>query len=166
MTGPSQNQTEEPMSMDCNFPVESNHPKADLDMDSVKDIVMQTMKKRDVNSDLDSNGENISKGGVVVPSSSKELTSDNESKNLNRSRKSSVSGPDASKPLRKKAKLLRMERKAQKLTLANKLPEDFPKKQPKNVQKSLDTLLNEVQGNSRHKLEVCIQVCHNDKVNV
>lgn len=137
--------------MDCgNSFEESHHPKSEFDMDKAKDIVMETMKEQ-------------TKNTVAVPGCAEKPISDGQS-NANKNvevneatRKSSVTGPDASKPLRKKAKLMRMERKAQKLTLANKVADDIPKKEPKNIQKSLDTLLNEVQGDSRHKLEVsCI----------
>lgn len=155
----SQNPTEQHnnMSMDCsNSYMESSHPKNNFDMDQAKDIVMQKMnaKYQTVDSEI------ISKSSTDVPGCSDSLifesrTDDSDKLNAeDSSHKSSVAGPDLSKPLRKKAKLLRMERKAQKLSLANKLRDDIPKKQPKNVQKSLDTLLNEVPGNSRHKLEV------------
>lgn len=159
----AQNQSDQHMPMDCsNSYMESPHPKKPFDMDEAKDIVIQTMKEKEQKSGQGSNSENISKIAVVVADSAEGQS--NESKNLDTSdscRKSIVAGPDASKPLRKKAKLMRIERKAQKLTLANKLPDvdDVPKKQPKNAQKSLDTLLNEVQGNSRHKLEVIFVFC-------
>lgn len=150
-----QNQTEpHNMPMDCgNAFVES---KNEFDMDKAKDIVMQTMKEKDQRS----NTENISKSVVVLPGCSESQISESqndERDNVNAkdsSRKSCVAGPDASKPLRKKAKLMRMERKAQKMSLANNLSVDVPKNQPKNVPKNLDTLLNEVKGDSRHKLEV------------
>lgn len=153
----SHNQPEQHnMPMDCSSSyMESPHPNNEFDVNEAKDIVIQTMKKKEQSFDRVSNGENISKCSVVVPSCSASQT--NESKNLDTSdskRESCVTGPDASKPLRKKAKLMRMERKAQKLTLGNKVPDNVTKKQAKNVQKSLDTLLNEVQDNSRHKLEV------------
>lgn len=147
----SHNQTEPHIPMDCsNSYMESPRPKKEFDVEEAQAIVIQTMKEKDQGS----NGETIAESPVAVPSCS-------ESKNVDTSdssHKSAVTGPDASKPLRKKAKLMRMERKAQKLTLANKVPDVVTKKPPKNVQKSLDTLLNEVQGNSRHKLEVII-VC-------
>lgn len=145
--------------MDCSH-IESRHPKADFDVDKVRDIVMETMKGKDIQS---SNAEIISKSTVAIPScSEKQITESNESKitkSDDSSRKSSVMGPDTSKPLKKKAKLMRMERKAQKLALTTeKLSANVAKKEPKNVPKGLEVLLNEVQSNSRHKLEVVLLV--------
>lgn len=153
----SQNHGEHHMPMDCSnsYMEPANQQKNDFDMDKAKQIVMQTIKGKDQSS----NNESISKITVDVPGCSEPIAESqtdesNNSTTKDSSRKSCATGPDANKPLRKKAKLLRMERKAQKMASTNKLPDDVPKKQPKNVQKSLDTLLNEVQGNSRHKLEV------------
>lgn len=141
--------------------VESQLSKNEFDMDKAKDIVMQTMKENDQRS----KAENISKSAIVSSCSESHISESPTDKrdNLNTkehsSRKSCVAGPDATKPLRKKAKLMRMERKAQKMSLANKLSVDVPRKNPpKNVQKDLDTLLNEVKGDSRHKLEVYLSL--------
>lgn len=60
-------------------------------------------------------------------------------------------GADPNKPPCKKAKLLRLERKKEKL---QKKGIEFEKKQVKNEQKSLEEFLNEVQPDSKHKIKV------------
>lgn len=159
-----EHQSEQQLSMECSNPLmTSKYPRNEFDMDKAKDIVMQTLKEND----RSSNNEKLLKRDLVDSNSgcseshsskipiSENPTTENKSLNANSpSHKASVAGPDTSKPLRKKAKLMRMERKAQKLALTNKLPDNLPKKTPRNVEKTLDTLLNEVQGNRRHKLEV------------
>lgn len=151
MSNSSQGETEPQVSMDFTNSPELHHPKSEFDINKAKDIVMQSLKEK----------ERISNSPIGAGCSKTQVTQSHnqviESETLNASslnRKASVTGPDATKPLRKKAKLLRIERKAQKLALANQIPDTLPKKTPKNLEKSLDTLLNEVQGNSRHKLEV------------
>lgn len=155
----SQGEAEPQVSMDLsNSHPESNHPKNEFDIDKAKDIVMQTFKEKERISSSESPLLSLigdSNAGCSEAEISHSQITESESLNAgNSSRKSSVTGPDACKPLRKKAKFMRMERKAQKLALANKIPDTLPKKAPKNVEKNLETLLNEVQGNSRHKLEV------------
>lgn len=68
---------------------------------------------------------------------------------------------DPSKPLRKKAKIMRLERRLEKL--AQKVPDgnqevksaDIAKKaRPENVEKTLDQLISDVPENSVHKLKV------------
>lgn len=145
---------EQHASMDGNNScVEAHRSENEFDVDKAKDIVMQTMKYKPTHTEM------TQKNAVDVPSCSEtsDIRRPNETENMttnNTSGKSNVTGADASKPLRKKAKLMRMERKAQKLASTNQLLDNVPKKEPKNVQKSLSMLLNEVQDNSRHKLEV------------
>lgn len=151
----TQNQIgEENAPMDCGH-IELQRPKMEFDMDKAKDIVAQSMKEAE---DASHQARKNAKSAVTVPDCSKAVSESqsNDSKIVNSSDsipKANVHGPDASKPLRKKAKLMRMERKAQKLC-ANKLPNDAPKKEPKNAPKNLATLLNEVEGDTRHKLQV------------
>ncbi|XP_037033813.1 arginyl-tRNA--protein transferase 1 isoform X2 [Bradysia coprophila] len=156
VTSPNQTEQHAPMDYNSSF-VEPNRSEIEFDVDKAKDIVLQTMKEKGAQG---CNSEMVQKNAVVVPSCSENYISgskSNENGNAttkDTSRKSSVSGPDASKPLKKKAKLMRMERKAQKLASTNQLPDHVPKKEAKNVQKTLAMLLNEVPENCRHKLEV------------
>lgn len=146
--------------MDCNSLLVEPSEK-ELDMDKVKDIVLQTMKeKRTEGCSTEKANE------VTAPSCSENHISDNVTTKVT----TSAADPHATKPLRKKAKLMRMERKAEKLASAKKSSADVPekepssadvsKKEPKNVQKTLAMLLNEVQDNCRHKLEVWICLCN------
>lgn len=149
---------EQQVSMDCsNSQMQSQYPKSGFDVNKVKNIVKQSMEVKARNG----NNENLLNSTVVDtnPSRSDNQNSENQfskkkSSESSSSRKSSVNGPDPTKPLRKKAKLMRMERKAEKLALTNRSSENVRKKSLKNVEKSLDALLNEVQSNGRHKLEV------------
>lgn len=61
-------------------------------------------------------------------------------------------GADSSKPPCKKAKLLRLERKKEKLL---KQGLSLEKKQPAQSQKSIEEFLDEISQNSKHKLRVC-----------
>lgn len=78
------------------------------------------------------------------------------------SQKNKIHGPDQSKPLRKKAKILRLERKAAKKS-QNSHETDAPSllnqttKKHKNEEKTLEMLLNEIPENSLHKFQVKIK---------
>lgn len=69
-------------------------------------------------------------------------------------------GADPSKPPCKKAKLLRLERKSQKLL---KKGEDVSatSNRPNNQQKSLNQFLEEIPTTSKHKLKVSLFLVYN-----
>lgn len=66
---------------------------------------------------------------------------------------------DVTKPPCKKAKLMRIERKRQKLAAAGIDPETVQQQtqkiKPQNEAKSLEQFLSELPENTKHKLRVC-----------
>lgn len=91
-----------------------------------------------------------------LESNIKKNSSDNKGvRVLNKNNYSQGVGADPSKPPCKKAKLLRLERKSQKLL---KKGEDISttSNRPSNQQKSLNQFLEEIPTTSKHKLKVSL----------
>lgn len=148
-TSSTEQKQAEQLSTDCsNHQIELHTPKTEFDLENVNDIVMQS--KDEADADFKDNTDSKTAIAETVAFS----FGNKSSEECNSASKSNPIGPDPSKPLRKKAKFMRMERKADKLTQSNQPNNKLLKKSPKNIEKNLESLLNEVQGKSRHKLEV------------
>lgn len=123
--------------------------KTNVDLDKIQPALMEGISST---SELPSTSKALK---VEAPNEIKKNIAENKSNNHK-----IVHGPDPSKPLRKKAKLLRLEKKSAKSIL--KKDETYTPslskttKKPKNEEKSLEILLNEIPKNSLHKFQVKI----------
>lgn len=114
-------------------PSKENVPRMDIRLEDI-----QTMDTLDNNipSTSEFKSNNVAEHKILKPNHTEELKS----------------GPDPSKPLRKKAKHLRIERKKQKL--AEKGISFEPESKSKNIEKTIEEFFNEHPSDGVHKLEV------------
>lgn len=147
--------------------ITSNQPKIAIDMDSVLKVIENA-----------ENGKNPSATGTAAPSLSQANHSENydgSASNVSQMKEShkrgAVTGPDPTKPLQPKAKLLRQQRKAEKLLAkANASPAietaetataaaagvtaSNVKKVPNNTEKTLKSFITEAPTDGKHQLKV------------
>lgn len=149
--------------------ITSNQPKIAIDMDNVLKVIENA-----------ENGKKSTKTGhATLLTQTNHLSSDEAAASTSNSHNSSqlkesnkrgaVTGPDPTKPLQPKAKLLRQQRKAEKLlakanaspTIAaatatvKPVPAPAPqKKLQKNMEKALKSFIDETPTDGKHKLKV------------
>lgn len=112
-------------------PSKENVPRMDIKLEDI-----QNMDTLDNNKASTSKSNNVTENKILKPNHTEELKS----------------GPDPSKPLRKKAKQLRIERKKQKL--AEKGISFEPESKSHNTEKTLEQFFMEHPTDGAHKLEV------------
>lgn len=141
--------------------ITSNQPKVQIDIDNVLDIIEKAENgpKIDVTIATPSNMDKALQTSDTGMCSNKKLNNESNKRGL-------VAGPDPTKPLQPKAKLLRQQRKAEKQQAkANAMSTDtngataseIPSasgKLPKNIQKDLKSLIDEIPTDGAHKLKV------------
>lgn len=119
--------------------ITSNEPKNQIDVNSMINIIK--------------NSSNTTNGPVEsIANQSNDVECPIEAKQL--------SGPDPTKPLCKKAKLLRQQRKLEKQMMKSNLPADSKvdtmpwKKTVKHTEHTLQSLIKSMPTDGKHKLEV------------
>lgn len=149
--------------------ITSNQPKVPIDIDNVLDIIEKAENGPKTNATTSCS--TVSDGGSEQKSDTG-LCSNKKSSNESNKR-GLVAGPDPTKPLQPKAKLLRKQRKAEKQQAkANAMSTDatataapVSEKTPKNIQKDLKSLIDEIPTDGAHVLKVlqiatvfCLQI--------
>lgn len=143
--------------------ITSNQPKIAIDMDSVLKVIenaesSKNMAATSATSSL-SQANRTKSGGDG--SASKSQTKESH-------KRGAVTGPDPTKPLQPKAKLLRQQRKAEKLAAkagaspaiataeasSSSTAAVVAKKMPKNAEKTLKSFIGETPTDGKHKLKV------------
>lgn len=138
--------------------ITSNQPKIAIDIDNVLKVIETSENESEIAAD----------GSAVVnaqpqTSDTKMNCCNNKSKGESNKR-GMISGPDPTKPLQPKAKVLRQQRKAAKLLAkgddVNTVPADdveviAVKKESKNLEKNLKSFIDGVPADGKHKLKVC-----------
>lgn len=139
--------------------ITSNQPEVAIDIDNVLKVIetAENSAETQAGSAINVNAQNVE--------SDTEADSCNRKKSNNESHKrGAVAGPDPTKPLQPRAKLLRQQRKAEKLAAkvnsTNAVSDDTSKadatnKPPKNTEKTLKSFINEMPADGKHKLKVC-----------
>lgn len=148
--------------------ITSNQPKIAIDMDNVLKVIENA-----------ENGKKSTETGSASSSGQMHHTAGDEpaGSDLSHSRtkeahkRGAVTGPDPTKPLQPKAKLLRQQRKAEKLLAkanaspaiasaaapAVEVPAMAQKKAPKNMEKALKSFIEETPTDGKHQLKVCMK---------
>lgn len=137
--------------------ITSNQPKVPIDIDNVLDIIEKAENGPKTNATTSSSLVNAGSAQKSDTGLSSNKKSNNES-----NKRGLVAGPDPTKPLQPKAKLLRKQRKAEKQQAkANAMSTDasvavasISEKAPKNIQKDLKSLIDEIPTDGAHKLKV------------
>lgn len=140
--------------------ITSNQPKVAIDMDNVLKVI-----------ETAENGTETQTGSAIntvdaqnVNSATDANSCSSQKMNMESQKRGAVVGPDPTKPLQPKAKVLRQQRKAEKLAakanLTNSVSNDTDNKdatykQPKNTEKSLKSFIDEVATGGKHELKVC-----------
>lgn len=137
--------------------ITSNQPKVSIDLDNVLELIEKA--ENCIETATSSSAITVN---TQPENSSNRGTSNCNDKLKNESNKRGVyTGPDPTKPLQPKAKLLRQQRKAEKLLAKTKTDtvEAIPvKKTPKNLEKNLKAFINEMpEINGKHTLKVFIR---------
>lgn len=153
--------------------ITSNQPKIAIDMDSVLKVIENAE-----NGKKSSATRNTTSLSQVNHTKSDDGSTSNSNSNCQMKeshKRGAVTGPDPTKPLQPKAKLLRQQRKAEKLlakanaspAIATAEPSStstnaaataatlIAKKVSKNVEKTLKSFINETPTDGKHKLKVC-----------
>lgn len=143
--------------------ITSNQPKVAIDIENVLKVIENAengIAKTEAGSAIAPIKQQIS-DGTVGANRTKKLNSETH-------KRGAVAGPDPTKPLQPKAKLLRQQRKAEKLlakanaTAMDTQPTDAvdqaaaAKKPPKNTEKTLQSFINEMAPDGKHTLKVSI----------
>lgn len=142
--------------------ITSNQPKVPIDIDNVLDIIEKAEKGTKTEATSSSGSSSITMDGQVQ---NRDTGSCSNKKSTESNKRGLVAGPDPTKPLQPKAKLLRQQRKAEKLQAkANAMPTNangetatpttVPEKVAKNLQKDLKSLIDEIPADGAHKLKV------------
>lgn len=163
---------------DCDVKMDAEQPNDAVESSALAECKMITSNQPKVVFDIDNALEMIEKSENgsqqselssaikpdVQPKKSDTGSSSCNSKSNESNKRGFVAGPDATKPLQPKAKLLRQQRKSEKLLkLANSSSEmistslaELPttKKTPKNIEKNLKALINEMPADGKYKLKV------------
>lgn len=141
--------------------ITSNQPKESIDIDNMLEIIENTEnvvnKEKPSTSSAATKTDDQQETGDMGTSDSKKSTNESNKRGL-------VIGADPSKPLQQKAKLLRQQRKAEKLRAkASSCGMTSPdasgtdivvKKSPKNIPKDLKSMIDEMPTDGVHKLKV------------
>ncbi|XP_031630480.1 arginyl-tRNA--protein transferase 1 isoform X1 [Contarinia nasturtii] len=147
--------------------ITSNQPKESIDIDNMLEIIENT--ENDVNKQKPSTSSAATK--IDEPQTKKAETSDNCNKN---NKRGLVVGADPTKPLQPKAKLLRQQRKAEKLlakTNASGMASNddasetaiVAKKSPNNITKDLKSMIDEMPTDGVHKLKLLVVNVESDE---
>lgn len=141
--------------------IASNQPKIAIDVDNMLEIIERA-----------ENGTKAEPSSSISPNSSSPVAqaqaqkSDTQTTDCNKetrseaNKKGVVTGPDPTKPKQLKAKLLRQQRKAEKLQAKGNSSDGMNeeptpvKKEPKNVAKDLQAFINETPDGGHHRLKV------------
>lgn len=146
--------------------ITSNQPKIEIDMDNVLRVIENAENGE---KSMETTGDATSSAQTGKTSNDESGHNSNKLKvNCESHKRGAVTGPDPTKPLQPKAKLLRQQRKAEKLLAkANASSENttlhgpivtatiVAKKVPKNIEKTLKSFIDETPINGKHKLKVC-----------
>lgn len=150
--------------------ITSNQPKVAIDIDNVLKVIENADK---CSSSSSSTGNTEAGNAIQCEKASCEnsdtMASNSISKNSNNEshKRGAVAGPDPTKPLQPKAKVLRQQRKAEKLlskansmntptTNENNVSDvDAAKKNSKNTEKTFKSFIHEMPADGKHKLKVC-----------
>lgn len=150
--------------------ITSNQPKIAIDMDSVLKVI-----------EIAENGKNTLGIAPSLLQANHTENDDGPASNVSQMKEShkrgAVTGPDPTKPLQPKAKLLRQQRKAEKLlaranaspaiataeatasavaaTAVAEVKTSIVNKAPKNTEKTLKSFIDEAPIDGKHKLKVC-----------
>lgn len=140
--------------------ITSNQPKVSIDIDNVLDIIEKAENgtKNDAPSSSTKSADAQREIGDTGVCGNKKSNNESNKRGL-------VAGPDPTKPLQPKAKLLRQQRKAEKQqakanamsTNANEetaVKATVSTKAPKNIPKNLKSLIDEAPADGVHKLKV------------
>lgn len=138
--------------------ITSNQPKIPIDIDNVLDIIEKAENGPKINATTSSSS--VHEAGSVQKSDTGMCS--NKKSSIESNKRGLVAGPDPTKPLQPKAKLLRKQRKAEKQQAkADAMSTDttvavapVSEKAPKNIQKDLKSLIDEIPIDGAHKLKV------------
>lgn len=145
--------------------ITSNQPKIAIDMDNVLKVI------ENAENDKKSTKSGNVTTSVLASDGSASTSSTHNSNQLKEAHKrGAVTGPDPTKPLQPKAKLLRQQRKAEKLLAkANASPAiaqaatqtpAAPNKSQKNMEKALKSFIDETPIDGKHQLKVKLVPSH------
>lgn len=132
--------------------ITSNQPKVSIDLDNILEVIEKS-----------ENGIEIVASGSAINANIQSENSDKGTSSCNNkesNKRGKVTGPDPTKRLQPKAKLLRQQRKAEKqLAKINSMSSDaveeiVVKKTPKNIEKTLKSFIDEIPSDGKHKLKV------------
>ncbi|XP_055312807.1 arginyl-tRNA--protein transferase 1-like isoform X2 [Sitodiplosis mosellana] len=145
--------------------ITSNQPKVSIDIDNVLDIIEKAENGPKVEATTSSSSANTDGGSVQKSDTG---TCSNRKSSNESNKRGLVAGPDPTKPLQPKAKLLRQQRKAEKqqakantmATDTNVVTPSVSEKMPKNIQKDLKSLIDEIPADGAHKLKVKLVPSH------
>lgn len=148
--------------------ITSNQPKIAIDMDNVLKVIenAENGKKSSSNTgNATSSSPSSQTNHTTIDGSSSNSYNNSQLKESNK--RGAITGPDPTKPLQPKAKLLRQQRKADKLfAKANASPAiataeeasavavPVVKKVSKNMEKTLKSFIDETPTNGKHNLKV------------
>lgn len=138
-----------------NIMITSNQPQIPIDIDNILEVIENADSGNSANK-LNTQTQNI------------EASSSNKNSDYEKIESEVVVGPDPTKPLRLKAKVLRQQRKAEKLLTKTNSPNPpnmdakdgttiaaaVAKKPSKNMEKTLKSFTDEMLADGKHKLQV------------
>lgn len=130
--------------------ITSNQPKISIDINNVLKVIETS------ENGIESGGANDSGIDNAQPETSDTKTNSCNTKSKGESNKRGmISGPDPTKPLQPKAKVLRQQRKAAKLLAKGEDAAEVAtvKKESKNLEKNLKSLIDEAPADGKHKLK-------------
>lgn len=139
-----------------------NQPKVSIDINDVMKLIGQSAADKPLTSQNTASTES----NMAQSSSSDALAQEDNKSEAKNNKCGNVAGPDPTKPLQQKAKVLRQQRKLEKqLAKANSLPgtgtetvaapsTSMKKSQPKNGEQTLQSLIGSEPVDGRHKLKV------------
>lgn len=160
------NETDESSALSESKMITSVQPKISINIDNVLEMIEKSetsSKKTELTNaiETDAQAKNYDTGSSCCNKKSNESN-----------KRGFVAGIDPTKPLQPKAKLLRQQRKSEKLLkLANSSTDTsttpaelaIAKKVPKNTEKNLKALLDEMPTDGQYELKVCVTFSSNPK---
>lgn len=149
--------------------ITSNQPKVAIDIANVLEVIENADNSSSSSSSINNTVSGSAIQNMMAPCQTGETVTINcFAKKMNHEayKRGAVAGPDPTKPLQPKAKVLRQQRKAEKLLAKtnsinslisneNNVSEvDLMKKPSKNEEKSLKSFIDEMSTDGMHKLKV------------